>query len=265
MRRKKLHEKTLRSSGIIDGDKKYHLSELLDIYTILLKAFGPRGWWPTTIKGFKPAYHKKKKRNISSKEIFEICIGAILTQNTSWSNVETAIEKLNLAGLIDPLKIKAVRSARLSGIIKSSGYYKQKSLKLKIFANHVIKNHKNDVKKWLIKSDTTQLREELLSLYGIGPETADSIILYAAQKPKFIADAYAIRIFNRIGFLNSLNYSYIQDYCENILPKDVYLLQEYHALLVELAKLFCKKKKPLCDECPIGKTKICAFKIKENG
>ena len=164
-----------------------------------------------------------------------------------------------MAGLIDTLKIKAVKSARLSGIIKSSGYYKQKSLKLKIFANHVIKNHKNDVKKWLIKSDITQLREELLSLYGIGPETADSIILYAAQKPKFIADAYAIRIFNRIGFFNSLNYKYIQNYCENILPKDVYILQEYHALLVELAKLYCKKRNPLCLDCPIAKKGLCAF------
>ena len=259
MRREKLHEKTLRSPGFIDGDKKYHLNKTLDIYAILLKAFGPRGWWPTTIKENKPQYHKKRRLNPSSREIFEICIGAILTQNTAWSNVKKAIEKLNSADLMNPLKIKAVKSARLASIIKSSGYYKQKSLKLKIFSEHIIKNHKDGLKKWLISADINKLREELLSLYGIGPETADSMILYAAQKPKFIADAYAIRIFNRIGFFNSLKYDYIQNYFENILPKDVCLFQEYHALIVELAKLYCKKKKPLCGKCPLEK--ICQKKI----
>ncbi|MCG2725365.1 MAG: hypothetical protein L6420_03735 [Elusimicrobia bacterium] len=257
MRREKLHEKTLQSSGFIDGDKKYHLA--LDIYAILLKAFGPRGWWPTTIKGIEPQYHKTRKRNQSSREIFEICVGAILTQNTAWSNVKKAIEKLNSAALMEPLKIKTVNCEKLADIIKSSGYYKQKSLKLKIFAEHIIKNHKSGLKKWLISSDINELREELLSLYGIGHETADSIILYAAQKPKFIADTYAIRIFNRVGFFNSSKYTYVQNYFESVLPKDIYLFQEYHALLVELAKFYCKKTKPLCEKCPLEK--ICGKKM----
>ncbi len=235
------------------------MNKTLDIYAILLKAFGPRGWWPTTVKGIKPQYHKKRRLNLSSREIFEICIGAILTQNTAWSNVEKAIENINSAGLMNPLKIKRVPSNRLAGIIKSSGYYKQKSVKLKNFAEHILKKHKSGLKKWLKNADINELRDELLSLYGIGPETADSIILYAAQKPKFIADAYAIRIFNRIGFLNSLKYDYVQNYFENILTKDVCLFQEYHALIVELAKLYCKKKKPLCNECPVGKKNLCAF------
>ena len=237
------------------------MNKTLDIYAILLKAFGPRGWWPTTVKGIKPQYHKKRRLNLSSREIFEICIGAILTQNTAWSNVEKAIENINSAGLMNPLKIKSVNSNRLAGIIKSSGYYKQKSIKLKIFAEHIHKEHKSGLKKWLKNAEINELRNELLSLYGIGPETADSIILYAAGKPKFIADAYAIRIFNRIGFFNSLKYDFVQNYFEHSLKKDVYLFQEYHALIVELAKIYCKKKKPLCNECPVGKKNLCAFGV----
>ncbi len=163
-----------------------------------------------------------------------------------------------------PLKIKNTNSNKLALIIKSSGYYKQKSLKLKIFSKYILTNHKSGLKKWFRNIAVDQLREELLSLYGIGPETADSMILYAAQKPKFIADDYAIRIFNRIGVFISLKYSYVQDFFENILPKDIYLFQEYHALLVELAKLYCKKRKPLCNECPLGKENICIFKVEKD-
>ena len=142
MRRKKLHEKTLRPSGFIDGNKKHHLSKTLDVYAILLKSFGPRGWWPTTVKGGKPQYHKKIKKNLSPREIFEICIGAILTQNTTWSNVERAIENINLFDLMTPQKIKKVNKDKLALIIKSSGYYKQKTLKLKNFSEHILSNHK---------------------------------------------------------------------------------------------------------------------------
>ncbi len=202
------------------------------IHDILLKRYGPQRWWPTTLEGeLHPTYHGKTPNN---KQRFEIIIGAILTQNTSWKNVEKAIINLNKEKLLSIEKIKS--SKKLPSLIKPAGYYNQKAERLKVVADFFLKN----------KSPT---REELLAVKGIGPETADSILLYAFQKPFFVVDAYTKRIFSRIGFRFS-SYDELQNLFYSSLPKNIRLYNEYHALLVELAKNHCKTK-PICKGCPI--------------
>lgn len=198
-----------------------------------------------------PVYHPGRKSPRTESEKFEICVGAILTQNTSWKNVEKAIESLNKNRMMSPQKIASLSLPSLSMLIKSSGFFKQKGIKLKRFSEYLLKNHPEGLSQWFKNTKTDDLREELLSLYGIGPETADSIILYAAEKPKFVIDAYTLRIFERIGLFTNTNYSDAQKCFEENLPKDVFMYQEYHALLVRLGKDFCKKKNPLCRECPL--------------
>jgi endonuclease-3 related protein len=174
------------------------------------------------------------------KERFEIIIGAILTQNTNWKNVEKAIFNLNKAKLVDINKIKKINKKKLASLIRPSGYYNQKAEKLKIVADFFSKN----------KNPT---REQLLEVKGIGPETADSILLYALNKPFFVVDAYTKRIFSRIGLCNGkCSYDELQKLFHKNLPKKTKLFNQYHALLVELGKNFCKKK-PLCKECPLNK------------
>ncbi len=210
------------------------MKKLEQIYEELLKKCGTQRWWPTTTK---------------SKET-EIIIGAILTQNTAWKNVEKAIASLKKNNLVDFRKIAAADTERLAKLIKSSGYYNQKAKRLKLFAEHVVGNYGGSVKRMLAK-DAGELRSELLSLYGIGPETADSIILYAAGKPVFVIDAYTKRIFARIGVSREGgSYDELQRLFMESLPLDAELFSEYHALVVELGKNFCRKK-PMCMDCPL--------------
>lgn len=194
------------------------------IYNILYKEFGLQKWWPA------------KTRN----KQFEIIIGTILTQNTSWKNVEKAIDNLEKENLISINKIKSARKQKLAKLIKPSGYYNQKAERLKLAANFFSKN----------KNPT---REQLLDVNGIGPETADSILLYAFNKPFFVIDAYTKRIFSRIGLCKGkCEYNELQELFQKNLPKKTKLFNEYHALLVELGKRYCKKK-PECIKCPISK------------
>ncbi|MFH0947808.1 MAG: endonuclease [Elusimicrobiota bacterium] len=193
------------------------------IYKKLLKYFGPQGWWP--IGGvYNPA-----KRLISEKEKFEIMVGAILTQNTAWNNVEKALSNLRKARCLTVEKISKINLRELQILIKPSGFYRQKAKRLKNFTNS-------------IRQTENLTREYLLSLSGIGPETADSILLYALGKPYFVSDAYTKRFVNRLGIFNSEKYEEIREFFEKNIPKDVEIYKEYHALIVALAKNFCKKK-----------------------
>ncbi len=223
------------------------MTNILNIYNKLLEHFGAQNWWPVTNENsVKPTY--KKRDRLTERQKLEICVGAILTQNTAWKNVEVAIENLNKENLIDIRKIKKIDKKKLARLIKSSGYYNQKAVKLKIFAKYLAENYKGNLKEFF-KKDTEKLRDELLSIKGIGPETADSIILYAAEKPIFVIDAYTKRIFKRLGYKEE-TYEELQNLFMENLEKDAKLFNEYHALLVELGKNICKTE-PLCDKCPL--------------
>jgi endonuclease-3 related protein len=212
----------------------------MHIYNKLLNAFGPQHWWP--IKG------EYKQRNLSEADRLEICIGAILTQNTSWKNVERARGNLHKNKLIDLKQLASIKENKLANLIKCSGYYRQKAKKLKIFSEHVLKS--GSLKNFFAKEN---LRNELLSVWGIGPETADSIILYSAEKPIFVIDAYTKRIMSRLGVCRpDVDYHELQDFFHKKLPRDEKLFNEYHALFVELAKRNCKKM-PECRTCPLKK------------
>ncbi len=214
----------------------------MHIYNKLFARFGPQNWWP--IKG------EYKQRTLSEKDKLEISIGAILTQNTNWKNVEKALENLHKNNLIDLKKLADINENKLAKLIKSSGYFRQKAKKLKIFAQHILKY--NSLGKFFAKD---KLREELLSLWGIGPETADSIILYAAEKPIFVIDTYTKRIMSRYGICKpDVDYHELQNHFHKKLPRDEKLFNEYHALLIELAKKHCTKKNPACSICPLSKS-----------
>ncbi len=196
------------------------MNKISKVYDRLHKQFGRQRWWPTVSKNKK----------------FEVVIGAVLTQNTSWKNVEKAILNLNDAGLIDAEKLAEVNVKKLAGLIRPAGYYNQKAERLKIIARFFLEN----------KNPT---RDELLGVKGIGPETADSILLYAYNKPFFVIDAYTRRIMKRIGYCED-SYEGLQRLFEKNLPKSYKIFNEYHALLVELAKIHCRKK-PECSGCPV--------------
>jgi endonuclease-3 related protein len=218
-----------------------------NIYNNLYSHFHPQHWWPVTLdKEITPKYHKNIKLN--GRQKLEICFGAILAQNTNWKNAEKAIVQLNKNQLININKIIKIKNKKLAEIIKSSGYYNQKAKKLKNFCRHINKDYSNNLKKFF-GNNIGKLRNELLSINGIGPETADSIILYAAKKPIFVVDAYAKRIINRIGFKEE-TYDELQTLFMSNLKKNEKLYNEYHALLVELGKNVCKIK-PLCQNCPL--------------
>lgn len=211
-----------------------------DIYDILIKTYGPQGWWPVfnDVTG-KIEYHKNDysfHKNDDQK--FEISVGAILTQNASWKNVETSLNNLKKNNVLDKEGIKNIKNEKLAELIKSSVYHNQKTKKLKLFVE------------WLEKNNEIT-RENLLNIWGIGPETADSILLYAYKKPIFVVDAYTKRIFSRVGLIKeNSSYDEAQKLFMNNLEKDAKLFNEYHALIVEHAKQHCRVK-PLCDGCPL--------------
>jgi endonuclease-3 related protein len=226
---------------------------LIDIYNILLTNYKSQGWWPVTEENSHiPQYFVKIA---TEKQILEIIFGSILTQNTSWKNVETVIEQLNKKSLIDIDKILKMNHEELAKIIKSSGYYNEKTKKLKEVCKFLKQNSIYELSNY----DMDSLRQELLNVKGIGPETADSIILYAFKKPKFVIDAYTRRILTRIGIADKKSsYDELQSMFENSLDKDMNIYNEYHALIVEHAKRYCRKK-PLCGTCILSH--LCEKKI----
>ncbi len=219
------------------------------LYNTLYKQFGKQYWWPMDID-----YHKK---NISDPR-FEVIIGAILTQNTAWSNVEKAIINLKENNLLEIKKISEIKLQDLQELIKPSGFFIQKSKRVKNIAKYLKNNYKSNLDKFFSK-DLHNLREELLSLNGIGPETADSILLYAGNKPIFVVDAYTRRISKRIPLDTKIDYEDIQNYFQKNLKENcksdeiTFVYNELHALIVELAKNYCKKRNPLCSQCPLDR------------
>ena len=204
---------------------------LLQIYQKMFEALGPRQWWP----GETP---------------FEIVISAILTQNTNWSNVEKAIKNLKTAGKLSPEGIYELSVTELAKLIRPSGFFNVKAKRVKTFINWLFSRYEGNLSKMFAR-DLQSLRSELLSVKGIGPETADSILLYAGNMPTFVVDAYTHRIFSRHELIpEESTYDDMKSFFEENLPKDVQLFNEYHALLVNIGKMFCKPKK-VCEPCPL--------------
>ena len=207
-------------------------SLLEEIYRHLFEKFGPQHWWP----GETP---------------FEVMIGAVLTQSAAWQNVETAITSLKTAGLMSPATLRKKSPQEIAPLIRSAVYYNVKARKLKALVEYIGSACNDDLDR-LFEKDTGQLRDELLAVWGIGEETADSILLYAAEKPVFVIDAYTRRIMGRIGIQPEKDtYSDWQSLFMKNLPADVTFFNEYHALLVHLGKETCRPR-PLCHGCPLS-------------
>jgi endonuclease-3 related protein len=226
---------------------------LKKVYTYLLKDYGLQGWWPLTKlistqirKGWSEGYHSgdySYPRDEYQK--FEICVGTILTQNTSWGNAQKALYNLQKLDLLLPNKIAAGSKQKIAQVIRSSGYYNQKAERIISFAIFFIQ----------LKSRSPK-REELLKIRGIGAETADSILLYAYKKPNFVVDKYTIRILNRLTGRNIDQYDkaaacFYRTYLSSESAERARIFNEYHALLVKHAKTCCLKNKPKCSICPL--------------
>jgi len=180
-----------------------------------------------------------------------VIVGAILTQNTSWTNVEKAILNLKKANLLSPAGLRKKRRIKFATLLKPSGYYNLKAKRLKNFINFLYSNHGGSIRK-LSRLPTSEMRRQLLEINGIGPETRDSILLYAFGRPVFVVDAYTKRIFSRHALIKeSSDYDTVQRFFMNNLPEDEMLYNEYHALIVRLGKELCRKK-PNCRTCPLN-------------
>jgi len=210
--------------------------ELIELYRKLLETYGKQNWWPVDVE-----YHKKN--NTDPRE--EICIGAILTQNTSWRNVEKALKNLKERKILSFKGIRETPLEEIKELIKPAGFYRVKAEYLKNFVEHY-----PDVKEL---ERTT--REELLKVRGIGRETADVILLYALERPSFVVDSYTKRLLSRLWGITG-SYEEIKSFFERNLPRDTQLFKEFHALIDEHAKRYCRAK-PLCEGCPIRN--LCGF------
>ncbi len=216
------------------------------LYKVLLSHYGKQLWWPVTEPGQTIPSYKPRKR-LSGRQKLEICIGAILTQNTDWKNVMKALENLNRAGMMDCGKIAGARQQSIATLVKPSGYYNRKAKKVKAFCKYLQKKYNGSISK-LLSKPIEELRSELLSLHGIGNETADDIILYAAEQPSFVVDAYTTRFVKRFFGRTAIDYVEVKGFFEQQLPKDAQLFNEFHALLVEHGKRYCRRE-PQCGEC----------------
>lgn len=202
------------------------------MFDLLSAHFGPSHWWP----GDGP---------------LEIMVGAILTQNTAWSNVEKAIERLKVEGALSAPVLSQTDEAVLAEWIRPAGYYRVKAKRLKTFFRHFMDRYQGRPEK-MKRRPVGELRQELLSINGIGPETADSILLYALGLPTFVVDAYTHRIFLRHRLVpEEIGYEELRTFFMDRLPRDPLLYNEYHALLVRLGKTYCKKQHPRCPDCPL--------------
>ena len=207
--------------------------QLTEIYQLLFDRFGPQHWWP-------------------GETAFEIVAGAILTQNTSWANVEKAIANLKTANLLTAEKLYHLNASKLAELIRPAGYYNIKAKRLKSFLNWLFQNYDGRLEN-LENLGTDRLRVELLAVKGIGRETADSILLYAFDRPIFVVDAYTARAAIRHGLIEpDADYEQLRDLFQSNLPWDVQLFNEFHALLVRLGKDFCRPK-ARCSGCPLEK------------
>jgi endonuclease-3 related protein len=206
---------------------------LQEIYDRLLARYGPQSWWP----GDSP---------------FEVMVGAVLVQNTSWQNVEKAIRNLREQDLLDPRRLYEVPAEELEGLIQPAGYFRVKARRLRNSLEFLVQRYDGSLEA-LFATSLPELREQLLSISGVGPETADSILLYAGNLPTFVVDTYTYRVFSRHGWIGfDADYDQIKDHLESGLAQDVAMYNEYHALLVRVGKECCRKSKPLCDGCPLA-------------
>lgn len=198
-------------------------------YEKAFSALGKRHWWPGDTQ-------------------MEIIVGAILTQNTAWRNVEKAITQLKGSQVLSPRGLREISEAQLAQLIRSSGYFNMKAKKIKAFINFLDQTYSGSLKK-MAAQDTRLLREQLLAVYGIGPETADSILLYAFNKPSFVVDTYTRRIFSRHKiFSDTASYDAMRDFFMRY--ADPTTFNEYHALIVHIGHHYCAKTKPNCEQCP---------------
>ena len=210
--------------------------KLENIFKRLYSVFGPQHWWP-------------------AENSFEVMVGAILTQNTNWSNVLKAIQVLKEKKVLNPNKLHRLKHKKLAGLIKSAGYYNIKAARLKNFLKFFLNNYAAKTK-LMAAQDLMILRSQLLALNGIGPETADSILLYALNKPIFVVDAYTKRILLRHKLIDKdADYSSVQSIFMRNLKKDTKFFNEYHALFVKLGKDYCRKQNPHCTICPLWSIK----------
>lgn len=209
-----------------------NLPILPQYFDALFQAHGEQHWWP----GQTP---------------FEIIVGAILVQNTNWSNAASAIANLRNAKLLTPSAMEKVSRPQLARLIRSSGYFRQKARKLKAFVAFLRKQHRGSLAA-MFRTPTETLRHQLLAVHGIGPETADSILLYAGNHPVFVVDAYTRRILQRHGLATGTeSYEEIRGLFEKSLPNDPQLFNEFHALMVHTGKNFCRARVPLCSQCAL--------------
>ena len=202
------------------------------LYRCLLRAFGPQGWWP-------------------ADSPFEMMVGAILTQATSWHNAERAIERLKREGALAPRRVLAMPRARLERTIRPAGYFRQKARRLRALTSWYIKRYAGSARR-MFRTSCQLLRDELLDLHGIGPETADSILLYAGNQPVFVVDAYTTRVLNRHRLIRRASrYEQVQAFAVRELPMSPKVYNECHALLVAVGKRYCHRRKPDCQRCPL--------------
>ncbi|RUM88825.1 MAG: endonuclease III domain-containing protein [Thermodesulfatator sp.] len=212
--------------------KGYYTRLLQEIFERLYRHFGPQKWWP-------------------AETPFEVCVGAILTQNTNWRNVERAIGNLKRHGLLSPEGLYRLSEGELAEFIRPAGYFRVKARRLKAFVQWLLENYEGNLEN-LRGKDTEELRRELLEIPGIGPETADSILLYALERPVFVVDAYTRRILLRHGLVTEeADYHDIQEFFMKNLPLEVSLYNEYHALFVVCGKHYCLSRRPYCESCPL--------------
>ncbi|WP_442871394.1 endonuclease III domain-containing protein [Candidatus Thiodiazotropha sp. CDECU1] len=207
-------------------------ARLMAVYGRLFDRYGPQHWWPADTP-------------------FEVMVGAVLTQNTAWSNVEKAIHNLKAVEALKLESLLALPGDRLAMLIRPAGYYNIKRKRLQSLCRFLQQNPA------LEQLDTQALRERLLSVHGIGPETADDILLYAFERPVFVIDAYTRRLFGRLGWIaDDCGYETLRGGFETALASDAALFNEYHALIVKHVKVHCSKR-PLCDNCPL--VELCAY------
>jgi len=205
---------------------------LKDVFDRLAERFGSLHWWP-------------------AETLFEVVVGAILTQNTAWTNVEKAIANLKERDVLSPEGIQGIPREELENLIRPAGFFRQKAERLHLFIEHLFENHQGDLDA-MLNGPTEEVRTRLLCLKGVGPETADSILLYAGDHPSFVVDAYTRRLFGRLGILGGdESYDAIRALFMEHLPLSVDLFNEYHALIVEECKTVCRKRSPFCSECAL--------------
>ena len=210
------------------------MSALSLAYEQLFATFGSQHWWP-------------------GESTCEIVLGAILTQNTAWTNVERALQQLRQQRLLSIAGLRNVSVEELAEWIRPAGYYRQKAQRIRNFVQFLDQTYEGSLEA-LFQDDLPTARQGLLSVRGIGPETADSILLYAGRFPTFVVDAYTARVLKRHGWIEpEADYDAIKDFCESQLPRDTQLFNEFHALLVRVGKDYCRKQ-PQCERCPLAET-----------